>query len=267
MPLHGKFLMTMNKTEISPICKEILFRSDAFLLKGTLHLPAAVTQPPVVIGSHGLFSTGNSPKQIALAQECNRRGIAFFRFDHRGCGESQGLFHDVTSLESRCRDLIHAAEMIRGRADTGNALAFFGSSMGGAVCMATAATVFTEAVSLVTLAAPVCIRSHHEAMKAIEKSGDSHLPEPLFYEKNLQFDLSALVPELRNILIFHGDSDEVIPVSDALKIYQNARHPKKLIIQKQGDHRMSNEEHQREFITQAVNWFEAGFLLSGLQKT
>jgi len=252
----------MNKTET---CKEIVFRSDEFLLKGTLHLPA-VTRPPVVIGSHGLFSTGNSPKQIALAQECTRRGIAFFRFDHRGCGESQGVFHDVTSLESRCRDLICAVETILSGRDTGNAAAFFGSSMGGAVCMATAGTSFTEAVSIVTVSAPVCISSHNEAMKAIRKSADSYLPEPLFYERNLQFDLSGLLPALRNILIFHGDKDEVIPVSEAMKIYQNAGHPKKLVIQKQGDHRMSSEEHQREFIASAVNWFEAGFLLSGDRK-
>lgn len=256
----------MNTAEISPICKEIVFESDSFLLKGTLHLPA-VTQPPVVIGSHGLFSTGDSPKQIALAQACNSRGIAFFRFDHRGCGQSRGIFHEVTSLENRCRDLICAAEMIRERRDTGNALAFFGSSLGGAACIAVAAEIFTEAVSLVTLAAPVCISSHHEAMKAIRKSAESYLPEPLLYEKNLQFDLSDILPALRNILIFHGDSDEVIPLSDALKIYQTARDPKKLIIQKQGDHQMSREEHQREFISEAVNWFETAFLSPGLQKT
>ncbi len=248
----------MNRTET---CKEIVFGSDEFLLKGILHLPA-VTRPPAVIGSHGLFSTGNSPKQIALAQECTRRGIAFFRFDHRGCGESQGLFHDVTSLEGRCRDLIRAVETIRGGQYAGNDIAFFGSSMGGAVCMSVAAKIFTEAVSLVTVSAPVCISSHNEAMKAIRNSADSYLPEPLFYERNLQFDLSGLLPALRNILIFHGDNDEVIPVSEAMKIYRNAGHPKKLVIQKQGDHRMSSEEHQREFIAQAVNWFEAGFLLS-----
>jgi len=35
--------------------KSITFSSNGFTLKGTLHLPAA-EHPPVVVGSHGLFS-------------------------------------------------------------------------------------------------------------------------------------------------------------------------------------------------------------------
>ena len=74
--------------------ENISFNSDSLKLKGVLHLPDD-GQPPVVIGSHGLYSSGSSPKQIALAEQCNRLGIAYFRFDHRGCGSSQGEFERV----------------------------------------------------------------------------------------------------------------------------------------------------------------------------
>lgn len=77
---------------------DIQFAADGFRLKGTLHLPAA-DNPPVVIGCHGLLSDRSSPKQIALAEACNALGLAFFRFDHRGCGESTGRLEAVTSLE------------------------------------------------------------------------------------------------------------------------------------------------------------------------
>ena len=85
----------------------INFESDGFLLKGMLHLPEA-DLPPIVIGSHGLLSNSYSPKQITLARECNANGIAYFRFDHRGCGQSNGVFNEVTSLEGRRNDLICA---------------------------------------------------------------------------------------------------------------------------------------------------------------
>ena len=68
--------------------------SENFLLRGMLHIPTD-EKGPVVIGSHGLLSSGNSPKQIELAKRCGEFGIAFFRFDHRGCGKSEGVFKEV----------------------------------------------------------------------------------------------------------------------------------------------------------------------------
>jgi alpha-beta hydrolase superfamily lysophospholipase len=240
------------------ICKQIAFSSDGFLLKGTLHLPASEAHPPVIIGSHGLFSSGTSPKQIALAERCLPYGIAFLRFDHRGCGESEGAFNDVTSLEARCSDLINAVNMIRSRNDTGERIGLFGSSMGGAVCLATAGML--NADSLVTVAAPVRIASAIEAVEAIERSAALNPPDPVFYKKELRFDIADKLSSLRNILIFHGDADNVIPISNAEEIYQKAGDPKKLIIQKQGDHRISDRSHQEEFMRETVSWFKTTLL-------
>ncbi|MGD9017875.1 MAG: damage-inducible protein CinA, partial [Desulfobacterales bacterium] len=80
--------------------EEIAFPADGHRLMGVLHLPAG---DPVgtVIGSHGLFSSGASPKQLELAHWCNRSRMAYFRFDHRGCGSSSGDFDTVTSLAGR----------------------------------------------------------------------------------------------------------------------------------------------------------------------
>ena len=64
-----------------------------------------------------------------------------------------------------------------------------------------------------------------------------------------------------HILIFHGDNDEIVPFSNALEIYKNAKDEKKLIAQKNGDHPMSNEIHQKEFIELAVNWYKKYFRL------
>jgi predicted alpha/beta-hydrolase family hydrolase len=77
--------MTAPHTEI----RKIKFFADGFELKGTLHMPAG-GRPPVVIGCHGLYSSQESPKQIALAAACTAMGIAYFRFDHRGCRSQPG---------------------------------------------------------------------------------------------------------------------------------------------------------------------------------
>ncbi|MCK5350249.1 MAG: alpha/beta hydrolase, partial [Desulfobacula sp.] len=55
--------------------------------------------------------------------------------------------------------------------------------------------------------------------------------------------------------IFHGDADEVVPVSNAKDIYKLANEPKRLIIHKNGDHQMTDKKDQAEFETEAIAWF------------
>jgi alpha-beta hydrolase superfamily lysophospholipase len=234
------------------IIKEITFQADGLELRGDLHLPA-VKQPPVVIGSHGLFSSRNSPKQIALADQCNRLNIAFFRFDHRGCGDSQGKFEAVTSLEARFNDLVSAIDWITHRKDLGDRIGLFGSSMGGAACLSVASKI--EITTMVTVAAP--IRSKH-IHSAIENSDALNHPGSRFDAKRNAFDISQGLLNIRNILIFHGDADTVVPVSHAREIFQQVGDPKKLNILNGGDHRMSSPVHQEEFLRKASLWFRSG---------
>jgi alpha-beta hydrolase superfamily lysophospholipase len=224
----------------------VSFTSDDLILHGVLHLPD-IKHPPVVIGCHGLFSSASSPKQIALAEECNRLGMAYFRFDHRGCGSSQGEFDRVTSLEARCRDLVSAADTIGSRTDTGGRLGLFGSSMGGTVSLNTAGQLAPGA--MVTFAAPV---------RSDLTGSQPEVPrsEIVFDGARRQFDITQGLSAISNILIFHGEADDVVPASHAREIYSLAGQPKKLIIQQQGDHPMSHPIHQKEFVREAASWFE-----------
>jgi alpha-beta hydrolase superfamily lysophospholipase len=234
------------------IIRDISFFSDGFKLKGYLHLPST-NRPPVVIGSHGLYSSSSSPKQIALADQCNRFGIAYFRFDHRGCGSSEGKFEEVTSLEARCRDLTDAVAVITGRSDTGDRFGLFGSSMGGTVCLSVAGELGAHA--LVTFAAPFRSRILENGLPTFE---NSDRPEIFLDTRKRRFDISDGLPDICNILVFHGEADDVVPVSHADEIYCLVKQPKKLIKQRQGDHPMSNEAHQKVFIKEASLWFKQG---------
>ena len=234
------------------IIKDISFFSDGFKLKGYLHLPTT-GRPPVVIGCHGLHSSSNSPKQIALADQCNRLGIAYFRFDHRGCGGSEGKFEAVTSLEARCRDLADAVAVITGTSYTGDRFGLFGSSMGGTVCLSIAAEI--DAAAIVTFAAPLRSRTHEQPLKQPDNTScgkiylDAHKSD---------FDISVKIPQISNILIIHGEADETVPLSHAEEIHRLAGEPKKLVVQPCGDHRMSNAQHQHDFIREASGWFQSG---------
>jgi alpha-beta hydrolase superfamily lysophospholipase len=234
------------------IIRNISFFSEGFKLKGYLHLPST-NRPPVVIGSHGLYSSSSSPKQIALAEQCNRFGIAYFRFDHRGCGSSEGKFEEVTSLEARCRDLVDAVAVITGKSDTGDRFGLFGSSMGGTVCLRVAGELGAD--TLVTFAAPIRSRILENGLPMSE---NSDTPEIFLDTQKRRFDISDRLPLICNILIFHGEADDVVPVSHAEEIYSLVKQPKKLIKQKKGDHPMSHETHQRTFIREASLWFKKG---------
>jgi alpha-beta hydrolase superfamily lysophospholipase len=230
---------------------DIQFAADGFLLRGTLHLPAA-DNPPVVIGCHGLLSDRSSPKQISLAEACNDLGLAFFRFDHRGCGESAGLLEAVTSLEGRASDLLHAIRLLESRPGLGKRIGLFGSSMGGAVCLRVASE--REVAAVVTFAAPVRCLPLKRPGRPDASPEHSRMASVLREE----FELGGALDRVRNILVVHGEADELVPLSHAHEIVDQAGEPKRLLVQKGGDHLMSAASHQAEFIREASLWLSNG---------
>jgi len=242
----------MMRIEPNVRCRWIDFLSEGYHLKGVLHLPTA-ERPPFVIGSHGLLSSSESAKQRELAMRCTAAGMGYFRFDHRGCGRSQGYFPEVTTLEGRVHDLMAAVKTIRSRTDTGRSCALFGSSMGGAVCLAAAKAVGADA--LVTVAAPIRSRS----VRPFDGSGPA---ESDLSGLQLHFDLSDAIAGLRHVLVFHGDADRVVPFAHAIEIIEKVDTPKQLVRQKNGDHLMSAEIHRKTFLREAVKWYAGRFGLT-----
>ena len=236
----------MVKSTKKTIVEEILFASEAYKLKGYLHLPPASCSP-VVIGCHGLYSDKNSPKQIELANHCNENNIAYFRFDHRGCGESKATFEMVTSLSARCMDLKAAVALMKTRNDLGVQMGLFGSSMGGTVCLSVARDINADAV--VTWAAPA--RSNDLVPHQANGTHDTAIP----FQQN-PFDITRELVGLRNTLVLHGDADEIVPLSHAHEIHQCLKAPKKLVVLPQSDHRMSNPTDQKKFIHLVCDWFK-----------
>lgn len=91
--------------------EKVSFNSEGHRISGILHLPDR-EHPPCVIASHGLLSSKNSEKYIALGERFSREGIAMLRFDFRGIGESEGREEDNT-ISNKLVDLGSAIDFIR----------------------------------------------------------------------------------------------------------------------------------------------------------
>lgn len=232
-----------------PQQKTIRFDSDGYQLTGTLHLPGGIA-PKVVIGCHGLLADRQSPKQIALGEALNEIGIAYLRFDHRGCGDSQGQMDAATLLSTRCRDLYHAMQAMQTQTCVGPLLGLFGSSFGGTVAMATAARYRVPAI--VSYAAPLHSRTiHKDVIESVRAAKPLNIPD----REDLNFDIRQQVKRLTHLLVMHGEADEIVPLEHAREIFESAGEPKELTLFPGGDHRMSNETHQQQFIQKCIRWY------------
>ena len=232
----------------------LAFLSDGLTLQGVLHLPDRLPAP-FAVGCHGLFADKESPKQKALAEACREKGLAFFRFDHRGCGKSDGNFAAATSLEARCRDLKDAVQAVAGHSQTLGLAGLFGSSMGGAVVLASARQ--WPGIRIVTVAAPLESEPVAAAVQLSDTPTARSLP-PSFYDRALRFDIAEAVAGLSNVLLFHGEQDTVVPLEHARRIYDLCADPRELVIFQGGDHRISEDADQAMFVKQAAHWLVWG---------
>ncbi len=229
---------------------KVSFQSDEFQLAGWLHLPDTEL-PPVVIGAHGLFSNAAGHRQLRLANALNRVGIAYLRFDHRGCGESDGVFGEATTFDGRCRDMETAVNFARNHPETGDRIGLFGSSIGGAVALATG--VREKPLCGVCYAAPM--KSDHIGL---------HMRDQILIQAHeagldltqLRFSIESLVEGLSGFMVIHGDSDRVVQPSEAHRLYRQMVMPKRLIMLKNGDHRLTDQENEDKFIRESISWYQ-----------
>ena len=238
---------------------EINFIVDGFNLKGTLHLPES-PMPPLVVGSHGLEGSRNSAKQMVLSKVLPANKIAFFRFDHRGCGDSQGNFIQDTSLEKRTRDFCAAVDHVLKMGVTSNRVALFGSSMGGATCINAWQDLERAGIRIqgaVLCASPVNTRT----ITRIPLAGSDKRPALSldFFKENLLYDLSDQAKALHHVMIFHGSADDVVPVENAERLYAAMQPPKEMILHDGGNHQMTNQTHQQDFEQKMTAWYQSLF--------
>ncbi|MEI5638743.1 MULTISPECIES: alpha/beta hydrolase [unclassified Pseudoalteromonas] len=128
---------------------EVTFQSDKITLVGTLTRPQCEAPPPCVIMVHGSgaqdrdgnISGFNTEIFKYLAEYLADKGIASFRYDKRGCGNSEGNFN-VAGLSDMVADASAAIDFISNQSDVINSSEIYllGHSEGAVLAPEIAAT-------------------------------------------------------------------------------------------------------------------------------
>lgn len=229
--------------------EQVTFLSEGQKISGVLHLPEKKS-PACVIASHGLLSSKESEKYIALGDRLSQEGIAMLRFDFRGIGESEGRMEDDT-VSRRIVDLGSAIEFVRSRRDMRNRIGFLGSSLGGYVSLIKASQ--DEKIRAVVIwATPF----HLDDLKSNQGTEGHPLPEEAFFEDLPKHRLLPLLPKVSNCLVIHGEKDELVPVDQAWEIFHSLGGPKEIRILEGADHRLTDPIHRTRAMDLSTAWFK-----------
>lgn len=228
--------------------EKVFFESNGQKVEGALHLPDE-KNPPCVIASHGLLSSKNSEKYIALGERISKEGIAMLRFDFRGIGESEGRLEDDT-VSRRIADLDSAIAFVKSYPRMGNRIGLLGSSLGGYISLIGASTE-KEIRAVVIWATPF-----HLDDLGSKGTEENPLPGEAFFKDLPRHRLLPLLPKISNCFVIHGEKDELVPVDQAWEIFHTLGAPKEIHVIEGADHRLTNPSHRQRAIDLSVDWFK-----------
>jgi alpha-beta hydrolase superfamily lysophospholipase len=239
--------------------ERLVIEVDNENIVGVLHWPKTQTTS-CIITAHGLLSNKDSVKYLTLAKGLQERGIATFRFDFRGCGESGGRL-EYSHITNRENDLKAVTEHMTQKMGFQN-IGLFGSSMGGFVSYLMPSSI-KQVKAMVTLAAPISMAELFNT-RDIASAYAQYEIDGIIFKNDFITDVlqcGTLSKELLNsidcpVLIFHGTMDGLVPISHAERLFENIKGQKLLKIIKFGDHIFSNPYHLEEIIRTSIDWFD-----------
>jgi dipeptidyl aminopeptidase/acylaminoacyl peptidase len=228
--------------------EKVSFVSEGHRISGVLHLPDE-ENPRCVIASHGLLSSKDSEKYIALGERISEEGMAMLRFDFRGIGESEGSEEDNT-ISKKIADLNGAIDFVKTYPGLGGRIGLIGSSLGGFLSLIKASTD-KEIRAVVVWATPL-----HLDDLGSRKEEDYPLPPEAFFEDLPKHRLLPLLPKISNCLVIHGEKDELVPMDQAFGIFYNLGIPKEIHVIGGADHRLTDLAHRQRAIELSLDWFK-----------
>ncbi|MGH7208163.1 MAG: alpha/beta hydrolase [Nitrospiraceae bacterium] len=225
----------------------------------------------LVVLCHGFLSNKNSSTNKALTPLLVERGIATFRFDFFGQGDSEGSFERITATAAIAQaraalDLVGSHGYCR--------LGLMGSSFGGLIATLVAASQpAPQGIPLSALALkcpavdfPEILRvefgeagmDRWKRMHVIPNLTGGPEPCPLrfaFYEDCLRYDAYKAAESIRApVLIVQGDRDESVPLHQSRRLFDALRTEKRLELVSGADHRFSRPEDFQAMTRLLADW-------------
>ncbi|MCC8161113.1 MAG: alpha/beta fold hydrolase, partial [Oscillospiraceae bacterium] len=209
---------------------EISIKRDGLTLKGDVLRPEGGGKCPAVIIFHGLMSDRGNPRRnmfVDIADAAVGKGMAVFKFDFDGHGESDGSFSDM-NVFSEILDAAKIIDYVRGL-DWVSEINIVGHSQ-GAVVGGMIAGYYREYVSRLVMLAPAatlkddalkgsCFSIEYDSYNVPEHITMKNDNNETFEIGNLYFRIAKTLPiyETTSLfkgktLIIHGSEDDAVGV-------------------------------------------------------
>jgi pimeloyl-ACP methyl ester carboxylesterase len=237
-------------------------------ISAVLETPKSKTDRMVVL-CHGFLSNKNSTTNKVLTSLLTARGIATFRFDFMGQGESPGPFEQIT-VGAAVEQALAALDLVKGKGF--GRLGMIGSSFGGLVAILAAA----QRRDLTALGLKCPVPDFPEMLRLeFGKDGQDGIAEwrrtgtipnvtggagrirlsYQFFEECLGHNgYDAAKAITAPTLILQGDCDEFVPLHQSQRLFEALQVPKGLHILPGADHTFTKGHDFRMMTGLLADW-------------
>jgi putative redox protein len=234
---------------------------DGHRLAGYLDTPESPRA--YALFAHCFTCSKNIKAAVHVSQAMAGEGVAVLRFDFAGIGESEGEFA-ATNFTSNVADLKAAARFLAEHYQAPEIL--IGHSLGGTAVLRAARDIpSVRAVAVIAAPfEPIHVTHHFGELRErilqqgeaeVEIGGQRFLIRRQFIEDLEAHPMQDVIRDLGCALaVFHSPMDRTVPVEDAARIFQAARHPKSYISLDRADHLLSDPADSRYVGTLIAAW-------------
>ena len=215
---------------------------------------------------HGFLSGKNSTTNKTLTRLLNAQGLATFRFDFFGQGDSDGPFEELTTTLA-VQQTQAALDLVAARGY--GRIGLVGSSFGGLVAILTAAQ--RRDLACLALKCPVVdfaeeLRVTFGPEELARWQATDTIPNIMggpervrlrydFYEDCLRQIAYAPAEHITiPTLIVQGEQDECVPLHQSRRLYDALKGPKKLELLPEADHQFTRGDDFRQMTTSISDW-------------
>lgn len=216
-----------------------------------LELPLQQKPKAYAIFAHCFTCSSNLNAVRNVSRALTHFGFAVVRFDFTGLGRSEGSFAE-SHFGANVDDLLDVHQYIKETYEAPSLL--IGHSLGGAASIV-AASQLEDIKALVTIGSPSDIE--HTAQHFISQVDEGN--EETHYKVNIggrpfvindefidNFKKTKIVDVMSNLRIpylnLHSPIDRIVGISNALELFNAARHPRSFVSLDDADHLLTNKE-------------------------
>lgn len=245
--------------------------SSTFVDPSGRRVAAILTQPDgdtdqIAVLCHGFLSGKNSSTNKTLTRILTERGIATFRFDFFGHGESDGPFEQITNTLA-VEQALAALDLVREKGY--RRIGVMGSSFGGLVATLTAAQ--RTDLACLALKCPVVdfaeeLRLEFGDVEMAQWQSTDTVPNIMggpdrvalryaFYEdclRRIAYDPARSITA--PTLIVQGDHDEHVPLHQSRRLYDALQVKKRMEVLPGADHQFTKGEDFTRMTNFLADW-------------